>query len=173
MEEAKIIYKRNSAWWIATCYLLGTLFFLIFLIISIIWSVTNIGKDTVIAINDLAKKTEIRDAISSRIRENIKLISYDVETEKDSLHISISIKNESKQAINHVKIEVTSLDNSGSPINTIDKNLFDVRTIFPGDIANSRIKIPIKPYDVGSTYSLRISDYNVIIDYVLKELCEK
>ena len=56
MEETKIIYKRNSAWWKATCYLLGTLFFLLFLTISIIWSVTNIGKDTVIAINDLAKK---------------------------------------------------------------------------------------------------------------------
>lgn len=173
MQETTIIYKRNSAWWFATCYLLGSFFLLLFTIIGLFGSVLWLGKEGVVALKQASDEQAVERVISSFVKDDIKLVGFKVTTKMDRATLSVSIRNESKYAIEDVMVEIAHLDANGSPIFTRDEGLRDLRTIFPGDTAHSQIDFQLRPDYQDSNYSVRISRFKVLGDDVLKEICNQ
>ena len=173
MEQVKIIYKRNSAWWFATCYLLGSLFLLLFIILSLFGSVLWLGKEGVTALKHASDEQAAERVISSYIKDDIELVGFYVTTKLDRATLSVSIKNDSKYSIEDVVVEITHLDANGAPLFTRDEGLRDLRTIFPGDTAHSQIDFPLRPDYKDSNYSVRLSSFKVLGDDVLREICNQ
>lgn len=172
-QETGIVYKRNSAWWFATCYLLGSFFLLLLTVILLFGSVLWLGKEGVVALKQASDEQAVERAISGAVRDHIKLAGFKVTSRLDMATLSVSIRNESKYAIEDVKVEIAHLDANGSPVFVRDEPLRDLRTIFPGDTAHSQIDFQLRPEYQDSSYSVRISGFKVMGDAVLKEFCKQ
>lgn len=171
MEATQIIYKRTSSWWLATCYLLGSLALLLWAVISLLGTAVSLGKDGVVALHEVSKEQEQRRAISSYVKDDIKLTAFNVVSSVDRATLSVTIRNDSKYAIESVKVEIAHLDQNGLPLYTRDEWLRDLRTIFPGDTAHTHIQFALKPDHAASDYAVRISRFDVVGDSILKEIC--
>lgn len=171
MTEPQIVYKRNSAWWFATCYLLGTLFLLLWAAISLLGLAVDVGKEGVMALQDASKEQEVNRALSSFIKDDIKLTGFNVVSKLDRATLSLSIRNDSKYAIEKVMVEIAHIDKNGLPLHTRDEWLSDIRTIFPDDTAHSQVSFALRQDYSGSDYAVRISRFDVVGDTILKEIC--
>lgn len=171
METTQIIYKRTSSWWLATCYLLGSLALLLWAVISLLGTAVSLGRDGVVALRDASVEDERRRAISSYIKDDIKLVAFKVVSNVDRATLSVTIKNDSQYAVEKVKVEVAHLDKNGLPIYARDEWLRDLRIIFPGDTAHSHIEFALKPDHAASDYAVRISRFDVVGDRILQEIC--
>ncbi|HVL01601.1 MAG TPA: hypothetical protein VM553_17405 [Dongiaceae bacterium] len=171
MEEVKIVYKRTSAWWVATCYLLGSIFLLIWAALSLLGTVATYGKEGVVALKEASDEQEKERVISSYVKDDIKLVSFNVAAKLDRATLAVSIKNDSQFAIEKVEVEIANLDINGIPQQTRTEWLKDLSVVYPGDTAHSETEFRLIPGNQASQYSVRIAGFRVLGDNVLKTIC--
>jgi hypothetical protein len=171
VETPQIIYKRTSSWWLATCYLLGSLALLLWAVISLLGAAVSLGKDGVVALHEASEEQEQRRAIASYVKDDIKLTAFNVVSSVDRATLSVTIKNDSQYSIEHVRVEIAHLDSGGLPLFTRDEWLSDLGIIFPGDTAHSHTQFALKPDHAASDYAVRISRFDVVGDGILQDIC--
>ena len=151
MEEVKIVYKRNSAWWLATCYLLGTLFLLLWAVASLLGAVAGLGSD---------------------VRKQVQLVNFNVVTANGKNRINVSIKNDAPHAIEKIRLEISHLNPDGVPLNSESEWLRDINMVFPGDTAHGSIEIPVPAEYAHANVVVRIANFSIVGDVAIKEYCK-
>ncbi|MDX1692339.1 MAG: hypothetical protein R3208_01165 [Ketobacteraceae bacterium] len=172
MEEQRIIYKRNSVWWIATCYLFGTLFLLVYAVISLLGFFTDIGVSGVKALSESSENTRLRQSLVEKVRKEVELLGYKVEQGAGSNTLTLTIKNNSAYSLDNFHVEVAALDATGLPSYTRNEWLHDVRTVFPGDTAHAKVDLPRMAGGKDAEYVVRISRFNVTGADAVDEYCK-
>lgn len=171
MQEVQVVYKRNSAWWFATCYLVGTCFLLGWAAISLIGLAVSIGTDGVKFLKETSDKTEMERMVAASLKDRIELVSFSVEEKNGTGSLTVSIKNNSAYAVRNFHVEVAHLDSRGVPLHTHSEWLTDLSTIFPGDTGHSNQRFNLKPGYTYANYSVRLSDFKVVGDKAIQDLC--
>lgn len=172
MNDQNVVYKRTSAWWVATCYLFGTLFLLLYATISLLGVFTDIGIAGFHALSDNAEQTELRRSIATSVKDEVKLIGYKVAHNKDANTLTLSIKNESHYTIGYIDVEVAELDQQGLPTATREERLHKPDNIYPGDTAHGELRLPPIFSSPTATYAVRISGFSVKGSSAIDKYCE-
>ncbi|MCG8670963.1 MAG: hypothetical protein MI867_16255 [Pseudomonadales bacterium] len=173
MEEVKIVYKRNSAWWIATCYLLGSIFFLGYALISLVGLFANVGVEGIKAIKEGAEEQRVEDALAVSIENLIQLENYKIDFKGSVGTLALTIKNDSEYAISSVQIEIAELGLEGIPVQVWNQYLLDLDTIYPGRNGYAMETLRHAKQNSFNTYSVRITGFSIVGDNVLREICEQ
>ena len=173
MEEVKIVYKRNSAWWIATCYILGSIFFLCYALISLVGLFANVGVQGIKAIHEGAEEQRVEDALAASIKNLIELDNYKIDYKGDVGTLALTIKNDSEYAIRSVKIEIAELGLEGIPVQVWNQYLRDLDTVYPGGNGYTMETLTHAKQNNFNNYSVRIVGFSIVGDNVLRELCEQ
>lgn len=171
MQEAQIIYKRNSAWWLATCYLVGTFFLLCWAAISFLGLLASIGSGGIEALKEASDESEMQRMVAASLKSKIQLVSFSIEEENGKGNLTVTIKNNSDYAVRGFHVEVAQLDGQGNPLHTHSEWLSDLSTIFPGDTGYSNKSFNLKPGYAYANYSVRLSDFKVLGDSAIKDMC--
>lgn len=172
LEEQKIVYKRNSSWWFATCYLFGTLFLVIYAVISLLGLFTDIGVSGIKALSENSENTKLRKSLTSKIKKDVQLVGYKVVQGSGENYLTISIKNNSSFSLSGIHVEIAALDPQGLPSYTHDEWLHDLQTVFPGDTAHAKLQLPISGSSQSVEYVVRISDFGVVGENTFDEYCK-
>lgn len=172
MEEVKIVYKRNSAWWLATCYLLGTLFLLLWAVASLLGAVAGLGSEGVGALRKSVDEQKIEDAIVADVRKQVQLVNFNVVTANGKNRINVSIKNDAPHAIEKIRLEISHLNPDGVPLNSESEWLRDINMVFPGDTAHGSIEIPVPAEYAHANVVVRIANFSIVGDAAIKEYCK-
>lgn len=171
MQETQIVYKRNSAWWIATCYLVGTFFLCGWAVISLLGLAASIGTDGIKALKEVSDQTAVERMVAASLKDKIELVSFSVEEKNGRGSLAVSIKNNSDYAIRDLHLEVAQLDDQGIPLHTHSEWLTDLSTIFPGDTGYSHQTFDLTPGYSDASYSVRLTDFEVLGDTALQDMC--
>lgn len=173
MEETKIIYKRTPAWWIATCYLLGTIALLLYAVISLLGLFTNVGVEGFKALKESSDQQQLETTLANTIKSHIKVIGYKAEPQASGDLLTLSIKNDSDYAIQSVHVEIAALDMHGLPSQTWDEWLNNLNIVYPGDTAHAQVKLRDALKAANRSYDVRISRFRVVGEEAIRELCEQ
>jgi hypothetical protein len=168
MSEPQVVYKRNSVWWIATCYLLGTLF----LLLAAVGGLVNAGIGGVKALKELSDEQEAQRYLAGTLNEQVKISGFRVTAGERVPVLSVAIDNNSQHTISKVHLEISLVDDAGIAIVSETKWLSDLSSIFPGDRA--QVQLPLPPAMAGKLgeYQVRIASFSVLDNASLKAMCE-
>lgn len=172
MDEQRVVYKRNSVWWIATCYLFGTLFLLVYSVVSLLGFFADVGVSGVNALLEGSEDTKRMRSLASKIKGDVALLGYKVEKGNGSNTLTLSIQNNSAYSLSSLHVEVAALDAQGLPTYTRDEWLHNLKTVFPGDTAHAKVQLPAYPGNQYLEYTVRISDFSITGEQTFDEYCK-
>ena len=169
MEETRVVYKRNSAWWFAFCYLVGTFFLLCYGVLSLAGSLVDLGNVGITGLKEASQQSEAERVLAAQIKKDVTLVSYNVSTEYNQHKIAVSIRNDSSYAVKGVNIEIAYLDQNGLPVHVDNEWISDVDVIYPGDTAHAVKQIQVDPQYQNANMSVRLGHFGVVSDELLQK----
>lgn len=174
MEQAPdttIIYKRNSVWWIATCYLLGSLLLLIFAVLYLVGMFASLGVDGISALQESHESQQIEKTIAASIHDKVTIESFKIDSAAGRAELAIGIRNGSSLPIEYIAVEIAYLDEQGAPVSSQTERLRDMAPLFPGDTGYTRISYAIDSTKASYKPRLRVAGFKIVGDDPLESLC--
>ncbi|ASP38848.1 hypothetical protein CHH28_09210 [Bacterioplanes sanyensis] len=169
MTDSQIVYKRNSVWWIATCYLLGTLF----LLLAAVGGIVNAGIGGVKTLIEMSGEQEAQRYLAGTVSDQVQVSGFRVNTGQSVPILSAAIDNNSPYTISKIHLEVSLVDDAGIAIASETKWLSDLGSIFPGD--RGQVQFPLSEQMAGKLgeYQLRIASFSILDNASLQAMCEQ
>lgn len=170
-DNTTIVYKRNSVWWIATCYLIGSVLLLIFAVLYLIGMFTSLGVSGISALQESHESQQMERTIAASIHDQVKIESFNIDSASGRAELAIGIRNGSQLPVEDIAIEIAYLDEQGAPVSSQTERLRDMAQLFPGDTGYTRISYGIDEANASYKPRLRIAGFDIVGDDPLETLC--